>query len=109
MQKQAAEIDTYARANIKDYKKLSSPVQSQIRRIIEDGRAKGISDSDVLAYAKVAAHSGLDIVFDKEANVIRNDTSSTVKDGPPSLVATRSQNGSDVINVIHYRPAASLP
>lgn len=38
MRKQAAEIDTYARANIKDYKKLSSPVQSQIRRIIEDGR-----------------------------------------------------------------------
>ena len=25
------------------------------------------------------------------------------------LVATRSQNGSDVINVIHYRSAASLP
>lgn len=68
MQKQAAEIDTYARDNIKDYKKLSSPAQSQIRRIIEDGRAKGVSDSDVLAYAKVAAHSGLDIVFDKGMN-----------------------------------------
>ena len=68
MQKQAAEIDTYARDNIKDYKKLSSPAQSQIRRIIEDGRAKGVSDSDVLMYAKVAAHSGLDIVFDKGMN-----------------------------------------
>ena len=72
MQKQAAEIDTYARDNIKDYKKLSSPAQSQIRRIIEDGRAKGVSDSDVLAYAKVAAHSGLDIVFDKEATKVKN-------------------------------------
>ncbi len=68
MQKQAAEIDTYARDNIKDYKKLSSPAQSQIRRIIEDGRAKGVSDSDVLMYAKIAAHSGLDIVFDKGMN-----------------------------------------
>ncbi|MBQ8321051.1 MAG: hypothetical protein IJX92_01635 [Clostridia bacterium] len=68
MQRQAAEIDTYARANIKDYKKLSSPAQSQIRRIIEDGRAKGLEDSDVLMYAKVAAHSGLDIVFDKGMN-----------------------------------------
>ena len=72
MQRQAAEIDTYARDNIKDYKKLSSPAQSQIRRIIEDGRAKGVSDSDVLAYAKVGAHSGLDIVFDKEATKVKN-------------------------------------
>ena len=72
MQKQSAEIDTYARDNIKDYKKLSSPAQSQIRRIIEDGRAKGVSDSDVLAYAKVAAHSGLDIVFDKEGTKVKN-------------------------------------
>lgn len=72
MQRQAAEIDTYARDNIKDYKKLSSPAQSQIRRIIEDGRAKGVSDSDVLAYAKIAAHSGLDFAFDKESNAIRN-------------------------------------
>ncbi len=42
--------------------------QSQIRRIIEDGRAKGVRDSDVLAYAKISAHSGLDIVFDKTVN-----------------------------------------
>lgn len=65
-------MDTYARDNIKDYKKLSSPAQSQIRRIIEDGRAKGVSDSDVLACAKVAAHSGLDIVFSKEETRIDN-------------------------------------
>ena len=80
MQKQAAEIDTYARANIKDYKKLSSPAQSQIRRVIEDGRAKGVSDSDVLAYAKVAAHSGLDIVFSKEATRVDNPSVTAGRD-----------------------------
>ena len=47
-------------------------MQSQIRRIIEDGRAKGLEDSDVLAYAKIAAHSGLDIVFEKEATKVKN-------------------------------------
>ena len=29
--------------------------------------------------------------------------------GPPCLAAARAQNGSDVINVIHHRSAASLP
>ena len=91
MQKENAEIEEFVRTNVKDYAKLSAPAQSQIERIVREGRAKGVSDSDVLMYAKVAAHSGIDFAFDKESNAIRNskleirnDTSSTVKDGPPS-------------------------
>lgn len=68
MQKENAEIEEYTRTNIKDYVNLSAPAQSQIRRIVREGRAKGVSDSDVLMYAKVAAHSGIDIVFDKGMN-----------------------------------------
>ncbi len=65
-----------------------------IRKVIREGRAKGVSDSDVLMYAKISAHSGLDIQFDKEATRINSefgignselgiDTSSTAS-GPPS-------------------------
>lgn len=70
-----AEIDNLARENIKEYKSLNAPNQSMIRQLIRDGRAQGVSDSDVLTYAKISAHSGIDIVFSKEAN--RLDASST--------------------------------
>lgn len=82
-QKSLADIETYARDNISDFKKLSAPAQGQIVRIIENGRAKGVSDSDVLMYAKVAAHSGIDIQFDKEANYrgVKKDGSADYADG----------------------------
>ena len=44
-----------------------------IRNVIREGRAKGVSDSDVLMYAKISAHSGIDIVFDKEATKVKNN------------------------------------
>ena len=71
LQAEAKEIDTYARGNIKEYKTLNAPNQSMIRKVIREGRANGIADSDVLMYAKISAHSGLDIVFDKNENFVR--------------------------------------
>ena len=68
-----AEIDKLARENIKEYKSLNAPNQSMIRRLIREGRAQGVSDSDVLTYAKISAHSGIDIVFDKNANYMRKN------------------------------------
>lgn len=68
MRREAEALDTYARENIADYNKLSSPNQSMIRKVIRDGRARGISDEDVLSYAKVSARSGIDVVYSKEAN-----------------------------------------
>ena len=38
-----------------------------IRRLIRNGRAVGISDTDLATYASVSARSGLDIVFDKQS------------------------------------------
>ena len=67
LRRQAEELDTYARQNITDYSKLSAPNQSMIRKVIREGRAKGMTDEDVLAYAKISAHAGIDISFDKQA------------------------------------------
>lgn len=54
-----------------------------IRKVIREGCAKGISDSDVLMYAKVSAHSGIDIQFDKEANYrgVKEDGNADYADG----------------------------
>ena len=73
LRRQAEELDTYARENITDYSKLSAPNQSMIRKVIREGRAKGMSDEDVLAYAKISAHAGIDISFDKQATFRGHD------------------------------------
>ena len=63
--RQAQEIDAYARENISDYAKLNAANQNLIRGIIRQGRAAGISDADVLSYARVSARTGINVVFDK--------------------------------------------
>lgn len=73
LRRQAEELDTYARENITDYSKLSAPNQSMIRKVIREGRAKGISDADVVTYAKISAHAGIDISFDKQATFRGHD------------------------------------
>lgn len=73
LRRQAEEIDTYARENIADYTKLSAPNQSMIRKVIREGRAKGMTDEDVLTYAKISAHAGIDITFDKQSTFRGHD------------------------------------
>ena len=73
LRRQAEELDTYARENITDYSKLSAPNQSMIRKVIREGRAKGMTDEDVLTYAKISAHAGIDISFDKQATFRGHD------------------------------------
>lgn len=73
LRRQAEELDTYARKNITDYSKLSAPNQSMIRKVIREGRAKGMTDEDVLTYAKISAHAGIDISFDKQATFRGHD------------------------------------
>ncbi len=79
LRRQAEELDTYARENIADYSKLSSPNQSMIRKVIREGRAKGMTDEDVLTYAKISAHAGIDIVFDKQATFRGHDEAGNEK------------------------------
>lgn len=76
-------IETMLRDNVKEYNTLNAPSQSMIRRLVREGRAKGVSDSDLVMYAKVSAHSGIDIQFDKEANYrgVKKDGSADYADG----------------------------
>jgi hypothetical protein len=85
-QKRRAEfegIETMLRDNVSEYKTLNAPNQSMIRKLVREGRAKGVSDSDLIMYAKVSAHSGIDIQFDKEANYrgVKKDGSADYADG----------------------------
>lgn len=67
--RQAAEIDAYAAENISAYSKLSDANKSLVRGVIRQARAAGISEADSLSYARVAAHAGININFDKQAKV----------------------------------------
>jgi hypothetical protein len=70
LREQAAEIDTYARENISEYKNLSAAGQAAIRATIRQGRAAGVQEDFVLSCARVSARSGLRVVFSKEASFV---------------------------------------
>ncbi len=79
--------DAFARENIEDYAKLSAPNQSMIRKLIREGRAMGISDEELLTFARISARSGLDIVFSKEKSFVKQD--GTYADGAIDLKNNR--------------------
>ena len=65
--KQKAEtnkIDEYLRENIEGYASMGEANKSMIRQVVREGRASGISDADILSYARVAEHTGLNVEFD---------------------------------------------
>ena len=70
LREQAAEIDTYARENISEYKNLSAAGQAAIRATIRQGRAAGVQEDFVLSCARVSARSGLRVMFSKEASFV---------------------------------------
>ncbi len=74
LRQQTAEIDTYARENIADYQKLNSANQSMVRAVIRQGRAAGIAEADVLSYARVSAHTGLNITYNKDLCIVGKNT-----------------------------------
>ena len=58
-------IDAYCRENIEEYASMSAANQSMIRQVVREGRVYGLDDADILSYARVAARSGLNIVYDE--------------------------------------------
>lgn len=70
LREQAAELDTYARENISEYKNLSAAGQAAIRATIRQGRAAGVQEDFVLSCARVSVRSGLRVVFSKEASFV---------------------------------------
>nr|DAP62541.1 MAG TPA: nuclease [Caudoviricetes sp.] len=87
LREQAAEIDTYARENISEYKNLSAAGQAAIRATIRQGRAAGVQEDFVLSCARVSARSGLRVVFSKEASFVA--ANSTYADGAIDLKNNR--------------------
>ena len=71
---QAQEIDAFARENIKDYAKLNESNKSMVRAVIRQARASGIAEVDVLSYARVSAHTGLNIIFSKRLCKVGTDS-----------------------------------
>ena len=82
-QSEVREVDSFARKHVKEYAKLSQPSKDMVKNVILQGRKHGISDSDLTMYARVSAHSGIDIQFDKEANYrgVKKDGSADYADG----------------------------
>lgn len=60
------EIDAYAAENIPDYNSMSEPNKAAIRMTVRQARAHGLADAETLVFAKVAAKSGLNVIFDAE-------------------------------------------
>ena len=87
LREQAAEIDTYARENISEYKNLSAAGQAAIRATIRQGRAAGVQEDFVLSCARVSARSGLRVVFSKEASFVA--ANGTYADGAIDLKNNR--------------------
>lgn len=94
------EVNKYATENIKGYSALSDANKGEIRRLIRQGRAKGINDNDILMYARVATRTGVRISFDKEALAVAKD-----KDTQELIYADGVYDGKN--NVIIVNPEAT--
>ena len=62
-EKQAAELDAFAREHVPDYKKIVGAQQQAVRQTLRQARAAGVTEADQILYASVAARSGANIEF----------------------------------------------
>ena len=61
---EAKKIDEYLRENVEDYDGLKEADRSMVRKVVREGRVHGLSEADILSYARVAAHTGINIEYD---------------------------------------------
>ena len=61
---QTLDIDAMARKQIPEYHTLSEPNKQAVRMTIRQAQANGIAEAETLTFARVAARSGMNIVFD---------------------------------------------
>lgn len=59
-----AEAASMAKESVKGYDALSERNKAMVRKVIRDGRAKGVSDDVVLVFANVASRSKIDVAWD---------------------------------------------
>ena len=62
-EKQAAELDAFAREHVPDYKKIVGAQQQAVRQTLRQARAAGVTEADQILYASVSARSGANIEF----------------------------------------------
>lgn len=77
------ELDTWAREHIKRYRELVGNEQREIRTLIRQGRALGLSDADIETYATVSSRSSVRVTFSK-AQCRRENVE--MKDGKPVIL-----------------------
>lgn len=81
-QQETQQLDTFARENIPDYKKLVGAQQQAVRQTLRQARAAGVSEADQILYASVAARSGVNIEFVSAETLGANaDAGYSLKDG----------------------------
>ena len=61
---QTLDIDAMARKQIPEYHTLSEPNKQAVRMTIRQAQAHGIAEAETLTFARVAARSGMNVVFD---------------------------------------------
>lgn len=61
----AAAIDSFAKSSVPEYNNISEANRKYVRDSIRQARAHGISEEDTKVIARVAAKSGLNVVFDR--------------------------------------------
>ena len=62
--RQALDIDAMATAQIPEYHTLSEPNKQAVRMTMRQAQAHGIAEAEMLTFARVAARSGMNVVFD---------------------------------------------
>ena len=77
--KEYREAETFARDNIDNYDKLTDPVKRAIEHTIVEARANGLSDADIVTFAKFSANSGINVSFDKRALITEIDKNGNFK------------------------------
>ena len=68
--RQSMEIDTMAAEKIPEYHTLSEPNKQAVRMTIRQAQAHDLAESDAATFARVAARSGLNIVFDGKRSAV---------------------------------------
>lgn len=59
-----ARYNMLAAENIKGWRQLSEPVKQTVRMTMRQAEAAGLSEDTAITFGRVAAHSGMNIVFD---------------------------------------------
>lgn len=81
-QQETQQLDAFARENIPDYKNLIGAQQQAVRQTLRQAKAAGVSETDQILYASVAARSGVNIEFvSAEALGANADAGYSLKNG----------------------------